>query len=66
MLEGGTERAGAWSRSLLWMESSFNGDATTAWEEDRKEELLAVFRELAHQSERGGEVHEYVPWQPLW
>ena len=61
MREAGSERTGAWNRSLLWMESLWNGGTTTAWEEDRKEEVLAVFRELARQSEHGVQIREYVP-----
>jgi hypothetical protein len=52
-------------RSLRWMEMLCEGANTTALEENRKEEVLAVFRELARDS-KGGEVHEYVPWEPLW
>jgi hypothetical protein len=52
-------------RSLRWMEMLCEGANTTAQEENRKEEVLAVFRELARDS-KAGEVHEYVPWEPLW
>ena len=48
------------------MESLWDGASTTTWEEHQKEEVLAVFRELARESKREGEIHEYVPWQPLW
>jgi quinol monooxygenase YgiN len=51
---------------VRWIESLWEGTNTTAREEDKKEEVLAVFRELARQSRSGEEVHEYVPWQPLW
>jgi hypothetical protein len=64
--EAGSERTEARVRSLLWMESLWNDGTTTAWEEDRKEEVLAVFLELARESKRGGKIREYVPWQPLW
>jgi hypothetical protein len=37
----------------------------TAQEEDRKEEVLAVFRELAMDA-KGEEVREYMPWEPRW
>jgi hypothetical protein len=47
------------------MEMLCEGANTTALEEDRKEEVLAVFRELARDS-KGGEVREYVPWEPRW
>ena len=53
-------------RSLHWMESLWEGTSTAAQEETKKEEVLAVFRELARDSRREGEVREYVPWQPLW
>ncbi len=51
---------------MRWIESLWEGTNTTAREEDKKEEVLAVFRELARQSRSEGEVREYVPWQPLW
>lgn len=54
------------TRTLRWIESLWEGTSTTAREEDQKEEVLAVFRELARESRREGEVREYVPWQPLW
>jgi hypothetical protein len=53
------------TRSLRWMEMLCEGANTTALEEARKEEVLAVFRELARDS-KGGEVREYVPWEPRW
>ncbi len=53
-------------RNLRWMELLWEGTSTTAREEDRKEEVLAAFRELARESRSQGQVHEYVPWQPLW
>ena len=54
------------TRTVRWIESLWEGTNTTAREEGKKEEVLAVFRELARQSRSGEEVHEYVPWQPLW
>jgi hypothetical protein len=53
-------------RSVRWIESLWEGRNTTSREEDQKEEVLAVFRELAMESRSKGEVREYVPWQPLW
>lgn len=47
------------------MEVLHEGANTTAQEEDRKEEVLAVFRELAIDA-KGGEVREYMPWEPRW
>jgi hypothetical protein len=44
----------------------WEGRNTASREEDQKEEVLSVFRELARESRSGGEVREYVPWQPLW
>jgi hypothetical protein len=52
-------------RSLRWMEMLWEGANTTALEEGRKEDVLAVFRELAWNS-KGGEVREYVPLEPRW
>ncbi len=54
------------TRTVRWIESLWEGASTTAREEEQKEEVLAVFRELARQSKSKGEVREYVPWQPLW
>lgn len=48
------------------MESLWEGTTSTGREEDRKEEVLAVFREVARESRSRGKVREYVPWQPLW
>ncbi len=62
--QGGNSEAR--TRSLRWMEMLWEGTITTAQEEKRKEEVLAVFRELAKNSRRGREVREYVPWEPLW
>jgi hypothetical protein len=53
------------TRSLRWMEMLWRGANTAALEEDRKEEVLAMFRELARDS-KGGEVREYVPWERRW
>ncbi len=48
------------------MEALWEGTGTTAREDNRKEEVLAVFRELARESRSGREVQGYVSWQPLW
>jgi hypothetical protein len=61
-----SDRTVAHKRHLRWMESLWVGGTTTAREEGQKEEVLAVFRELVEESRSGGEVREYVPWQPLW
>ena len=66
MREGEVRRAEARTRTLLWIESLWEGASTTAREEDQKEAILAVFRELARQSREEAKVREYVPWQPLW
>lgn len=60
------ERLRAKTRNLRWMESLWDGTSTTAQEESKKEEVLALLRNLAEDSKRESEVHEYVPWQPLW
>ena len=62
----GSERSEARTRSLRWMETLWEGTSTTAREENHKDEVLAVFHELARESKRGGKIREYVPWQPLW
>ena len=60
------ERTKVKRRNLLWLESSWEGKSTTAQEENQKEEVLAVFRELVRESRSERKVREYVPWQPLW
>jgi len=66
MREIDREKAKTRDRNLRWMEALWEGTSTTAREEDQKEEVLAVFRDLARESRTEGEVREYVPWQPLW
>jgi hypothetical protein len=61
--QGGNSEAR--TRSLRWMEMLWEGTNTTAGEENRKEEVLRVFRELASDS-KCEEVREYVPWEPWW
>ncbi len=65
MSEAESKSSEARTRSLRWMDMLWEGANTAALEEHRKEEVLAVFRELARDS-KGGEVHEYVPWEPRW
>ena len=60
------EKARARERNLRWMEALWEGTSTSAKEEDQKEEVLAVFRDLVRESKSEREVREYVPWQPLW
>jgi hypothetical protein len=62
--EGGTTRTK--TRTLRWIESLWEGTNTTAREENQKEEVLSLFRDLARLSRSEGEVREYEPWQPLW
>jgi hypothetical protein len=62
----GSERSEARTRSLRWMETLWEGTSTTAREENHKDEVLAVFHELARESKPRGKIREYVPWQPLW
>jgi hypothetical protein len=64
--EAKSRRTGTRSRTVRWIESLWEGTNTTAREEDQKEEVLSVFRDLARESRSEGEVREYVPWQPLW
>jgi hypothetical protein len=64
--EAESKSSEARTRSLRWMEMLWVGTNTAAQEEDRKEEVLAVFRELARDSRREREVREYVPWEPPW
>ena len=66
MREAENGRTGASTRTLRWMEALWEGTSTSAREENKKEEVLAVFRKLAEDSARGGQVREYVPWEPPW
>jgi hypothetical protein len=66
MRETDIEKARARERNLRWMEALWEGTSTSAKEEDQKEEVLAVFRDLVRESRDEREVREYVPWQPLW
>ena len=66
MRETDPEKARTRERNLRWMEALWEGTSTSAKEEDQKEEVLAVFRDLARESRNEREVREYVPWQPLW
>jgi hypothetical protein len=59
--ETGREWRRANSRNLLWLESLWEGTTTSAKEEERKEEVLAVFRDLVSDSRSQRRVHEYVP-----
>ena len=66
MSEAESKSSEARTRSLRWMDMLWEGANTAALEEDRKEEVLAVFRELARDSKSEREVREYVPWEPRW
>jgi hypothetical protein len=66
MRETDVEKARAREGNLRWMEALWDGTSTSAKEEDQKEEVLAVFRDLARESRYERDVREYVPWQPLW
>jgi len=66
MRENDVEKTRARERDLRWMEALWEGTSTTAREEDQKEAVLAVFRDLVRESKSARVVREYVPWQPLW
>jgi hypothetical protein len=66
MRETDVEKAKARERNLRWIESLWEGTSTSAKEEDQKEAVLAVFRDLVRESKSEREIREYVPWQPLW
>jgi hypothetical protein len=66
MSEAQSENSAARKRSLLWMEMLWEAANTTAQEEERKEEVLGLFRELVTDSSSRQEIREYVPWEPLW
>jgi hypothetical protein len=66
MSEAQSDSSVARMRSLLWMEMLWESTNTTALEERRKEEVLALFRALVRDSTSKQEVREYVPWEPLW
>jgi len=66
MSEARSENSVARKRTLLWMEMLWEATNTTAQEEERKEEVLGLFRTLVQDSSREQEVREYEPWEPLW
>ena len=66
MRENDVEKTRARERDLRWMEALWEGTSTTAREEDQKEAVLAVFRDLVRESKSTRVVREYVPWQQLW
>jgi len=53
-------------RSLRWLEDLKEAQRLTAREERRKEEILAVFRELYDISVRNPEPPVFPPWRPSW
>jgi hypothetical protein len=65
MSDAVSENSEARMRSLLWMEMLWEGTNTTAREERRKEEVLALLRGLVEDCNSKREVREYVPWEPL-
>jgi hypothetical protein len=66
MSEGQSKKGTVRTRSLRWMDLLWQGASTTAQEENRKDEVLRVFSELARDSKREKVVREYVPWEPRW
>ena len=66
MSEARSENSVVRKRTLLWMEMLWEVTNTTAQEEERKEEVLGLFRALVQDSSREQEVREYEPWEPLW
>ena len=48
------------------MEMLWESTNTTAQEEKRKEEVIALFRAVVSESKSQHDVREYVPWEPLW
>jgi len=66
MSEGQGEKGTVRTRSLRRMDLLWQGASTTAQEENRKDEVLRVFYELARDSKREKVVREYVPWKPRW
>ena len=66
MRETEVEKSRTRERNLRWMEALWEGTSTSAKEEDQKEQVLAVFRDLVRESRSERAVRECVPWQPLW
>ena len=66
MNEAKSENSKAVMRSLIWMEVLWEGTNTSAQEERRKEEVLALFRGLVNDSKSKQEVREYVRWESQW
>lgn len=54
------------ARSLRWLEDLKESQRLTAREERRKEEVLAVFRELYDISARNPKPPVFPPWRPSW
>jgi hypothetical protein len=54
------------ARSLRWLEDLRESQRLTAREEQRKEEILAVFRELYDISLRNPKPPVFPPWRPFW
>ncbi len=51
---------------MRWMASLWEGAITSDREEERKEEVLGMFQEIARDSKGQGRVREYSPWEPRW
>ena len=50
MRETDGEKIRARERNLRWMEALWEGTSTSSKEEDQKEEVLAVYRDLVRES----------------
>ncbi len=67
MSEAQSDNSEARARSIRWMEMLWEATNTAAQKEERKEEVLALFRGLVEDSSsKQKEVREYVPWEPPW
>jgi hypothetical protein len=54
------------AHSLRWLENVRRSQRLTAREERRKEEILAVFRELQHISARRFDLPDFPPPRHPW
>jgi hypothetical protein len=54
------------TQSLRWLENLKRSQRLTAREERRKEEIMAIFRELYDLSLRHQDPSIFPPWHPSW
>ncbi len=53
-------------RHLRWMETMWELHKDTTREEERKEEVLEVFKDLSELAKRRAEAPHFPPWEAPW